>query len=215
MVENIIETVNVNGEPDNNGGRQMIEKRMSLPHTITLPHLKTCTTGTKLESLWVSFIEDNTATGVLGKGAVHDNMSWVVTKGTEMVWTIAGGVVEVVAKRTIVSHAMVLRVARGTLVTVRVLVLWAVDMKMPHDVAVKTNSLVSRCRLWAYMGVLRCNSTRVRGGTALMKGRTRVSGDIQQDSGSRQWRGTGVSRLRVGEGAQGVGMGRTRGGDEI
>ena len=133
----------------------MIENRISLPPTITLPPLKTCTTGTKIESLWVSIIEDNTATGVLGKGAVHDNMSWVVTKGTETVWTIVGGVAKVVAKRTVVSHAMVLRVARGTLATVRALVLWAVDTKMPHDVAVKTNSLISRCGLWAHMGGLK------------------------------------------------------------
>ena len=188
-MENIIEKVNVNGEPDNNGGRQMIEKRMSLPHTITLPHLKTCTTGTKLESLWVSFIEDNTATGVLGKEAVCDDMSWVVAEGTEMVWTIAGGVAKVAAKRAVVSNAMVLRVARGTLATVRALILQAVNTKMPHSVAVKTNSLISRCGLWAHTGVSRCNLTRVRGGTALMKGRMRVSGDIQQGSGGQQRRG--------------------------
>ena len=70
--------VNVNGEPDNSGGRQTIEKRMTLPRTVTLPPLKTCTTSTKPESLWVSVVEDNTATGVLGKGAVCNDMSWVL-----------------------------------------------------------------------------------------------------------------------------------------
>ena len=94
-----------------------------------------------------------------------------------------GGVAKVVAKRTVVLHAMVLRVARSVLVTVRTLVLWTVDTKMPRDVAVKTNSLISCCGLWAHTEVLRCNSTGVRGGTALMKGRMRVSGDIQQGSG--------------------------------
>ena len=40
-MKNIIEMVNVNSESDDNGGRQMIEKRMSLPCIITLclcPH---------------------------------------------------------------------------------------------------------------------------------------------------------------------------------
>ena len=167
----------------------MIEKRMPLLCTITLPPSKTCTTGTKLESLWVSIIEDNITTGVLGKGAVCNDMSWVITKGTETVWTMAGGVAKVVAKRTVVSYATVLRVARGALATVRALVLQAVNMKMPCDVAVKTNSLISCCGLWAHMGVLRCNLTEVRSGTALMKGRTRVSRDIQQGSGGQQQRG--------------------------
>ena len=51
---------------------------------------------------------------------------------------------EVATKRTIASNTMVLRVARGALVAVRTLVFWAVDMKMPHNVAVKTTSL-RRC----------------------------------------------------------------------
>ena len=36
-----METVNVNGESNDNGGRQMIEKRMSLPHTVTTISLLT------------------------------------------------------------------------------------------------------------------------------------------------------------------------------
>ena len=79
-VENIVETVNVNSESNDNGGRQIIEKRMSLPHTVTLPPLKTCTTGTRLESLWISIVEDNTAAGVLREGTVCDNVSWVIAK---------------------------------------------------------------------------------------------------------------------------------------
>ena len=123
MVKNITEMVNINGKSDNNGGRQIIEKRMSLPHTVTLPPLKTCTTGTKLEFLRVSVVEDNTATGVLRKGAVCNNMSWVIAEGTEMVWAIVGGVAKVAAKRTVVSSATVLRMAKGTLVTVGAFVL--------------------------------------------------------------------------------------------
>ena len=44
------------------------------------------------------------------------------------------------AKRIVVSHATILGVSRGTLATVRAFILQAVDMKMPHSVAVKTNS---------------------------------------------------------------------------
>ena len=73
---------------------------------------------------------------------------------------------------------MVLRVARGVLAAVRAFVFWAVNMKMPCDVAVKTMSLSSHCGLWAQMGVSRCNSSGVGGGMALMKGRARISGII-------------------------------------
>ena len=175
-MENSIETVNMNGEPGDNGGRQRIEKRMSLPCTVTLPPSKTCTTSTKLESLWVSIIEDNPTTGVLGKGAIHDDMSWVIAKGTEVVWTIVGGVAKVAAKRTVVSHAMVLRVARSVLATVRTLILWTVNTKMPHDMAVKINSLISCCGLWAYMGGLEVQ---------LDWGKRRYGPDERQDEGQQ------------------------------
>ena len=66
---------------------------------------------------------------------------------------------------------------------IRAFVLWAADTKMPHVVAVKTNSLDSRCELWAQTGVLKCNASGVGGGVALMKGRARVSRDIHQSSG--------------------------------
>ena len=68
-------------------------------------------------------------------------MSQVIKKGTVPVWTIAGGVATAVAKRTVVVQAMVLGVAWGMLETVGTLILWTVDVKMPHGVAVKTNSL--------------------------------------------------------------------------
>ena len=139
-----METVNVNGESNDNGGRQMIEKRRSLPRIITLPPSKTCTTGARLESLWISLVEDDPAAGVLREGTICDNVPQVIAQGTKLVWTVAGGVAEVATKRTIVSNTMVLRVARGALVAVRTLVFWAVDMKMPHNVAVKTTSL-RRC----------------------------------------------------------------------
>ena len=149
----------------------MIENRIPLPHTVTLPPSKTCTTGTRLESLWISILEDNTATGVLREGTVCDNVSQVIEKGTKSVWTVVGGVAKAAAKRTIVSNTMVLRVARGVLATVRVLVFWAVNMKMPCNMAVKTTSLSS----WAQMGVSRCNLSGVGGGATLMKGGAGIS----------------------------------------
>ena len=111
------------------------------PCTITIPPSKTCTIGARSESLQVSIIEDDTTTGVLGKRAICDNMSWVVAEGAEMVWAIAGGVAKVVAKRTVVSNTTILRMARGPLATVGTLILRAVNTKMPHDVTVKTTSL--------------------------------------------------------------------------
>ena len=105
-------------------------------------------------------------------------MSWVIAEGAKVVQTVARGVAEAVAKRTIVLRATVLRVTRGMLVTVGTLIFWTVDMNMPHDMAVKTTSLISCCGFWAQMGVLRCNSSGIRGSAALMKGRARVSGGI-------------------------------------
>ena len=86
-----METVNVNGESNDNGGRQMIEKRRSLPRIITLPPLKTCTTGARLESLRISLIEDDPAAGVLREGTICDNVPQVIAQGTKLVWTVAGG----------------------------------------------------------------------------------------------------------------------------
>ena len=70
----------------------MMEKIRSSPCTVTIPPLKTCTSGTRLQSLWVSVVEDDTATGVLREGAVCDDMTGVIAKGTELIWTVAGGV---------------------------------------------------------------------------------------------------------------------------
>ena len=173
-----MEMVNVNSESNDNGGRQMIEKRRSLPHTVTLPPSKTCTTSARSESLRIPLIEDDPTAGILREGTVCHNVSQVVAKGTPSVWTVMGDVAEVAAKRTVVSNTLVLRVARGALVAVRTLVFRAVHTKMPCGVAVKTTSLRSRCGFWAQMGISRCNSSGVGGSTTLMKGRARVSGDI-------------------------------------
>ena len=161
----------------------MIEKIRSDPCTVTIPPLKTCTTSARSESLWVSLIEDDTAAGVLREWTVCNNMSWVVAKGTKLVQTDMRDVAKAVAKRTVALSAMILGMTRGALSAIGTLILWTVDTKMPCNVALKTVSLMSHCGFWAQMGILRCNSSGVRGGSALMKGRTRVSGDIQQSSG--------------------------------
>ena len=153
----------------------MTEKRILPPHTVTLPPSKTCTTGARSESLQVSLIEDNPAAGVLREGAVCDNMSQVIAEGAKSVQTEARGVTEVVAKRTVVPSAAILGVTWGMLTTVGAFVLQEINTKMPCKVTVKTMSLISRQGFWAQMGISRCNSSGIRGGTSLMKGRVGVS----------------------------------------
>ena len=126
-----MEMVNVRGELEDNRGRQMIEKRRPSPCIITLPPLKIYTTSTRLDSLWVSIVEDDTTAGVLREGTICDDMSWVITEGAESIWTVVGGMSKMAAKRTVVAHATVLRVTRGMLVAVRTLVFQAVNTKMP------------------------------------------------------------------------------------
>ena len=87
-----METVNVNGESNDNRGRQMIEKRRLLPHIITLPPSKTCTTGARLESLQISVVDDDPAAGVLREGTICDNMSRVIhCKGCKVGLDNSGG----------------------------------------------------------------------------------------------------------------------------
>ena len=170
--------VDVNGEPGINRDKWIMEKIMSNPHTITIPPLKTCTTGTRLQSLWVSVVEDDPTTGVLQEGTVSDNMSWVIAKGTEAVRTEAWGMTEVVAKRTVVSGATILEVTRGALTAVGTFIFQAVNTKVPCEVTVKTTSLISHLGFWAQTGILRCNLSGVRSSSALMESRTRISGGI-------------------------------------
>ena len=179
------EMVNINGELDVNEDKWMMEKIRSGPHTITIPPSKTCTTGARSDSLWVSIIEDDTTTGVLGEGTIRDDVSWVIAEGTKAVWTVVRGVAKAMTKRTVVSGATILGVTQGALTAIGTFILWAVNTKMPRKVTVKTMSLINHLGFWAQTGILRCNSSGVRCGLALMKGRTRVSGGIQQSSGGR------------------------------
>ena len=140
-----MEMVNVNGELGVNVDKWMIEKRRSWPCTITIPPSKICTTSANSDPLWIPIIEDDSTARVLREGAVGDDVTWVITKGAMSVQAVVGEVPEVVAKRTVVVHATVLRVAGGVLAAGRALVLQAVDTQMPCDMAVKTISLVSCC----------------------------------------------------------------------
>ena len=122
-----------------------MEKMRSNPCTITIPTSKTCTTGTRSQSLWVSVIKDDTAAGVLREGTVSDNMSRVIAESRLSVWTIVGGVTEASAKRTVVMKTTILRVTWGMLLAIGTFIVGAVDTKMPCGVAVKTYSLWSHC----------------------------------------------------------------------
>ena len=176
--KNIIEMVNVNGQSEDSEGKWTMEKIRSDPHTVTIPPPKTCTTSTRSQALWVSVIEDDTTAGVLREWTVCNDVSWVVAEGAKLVQAETWGVAKAVAKRTIVSSATILGVAWGTLMTSGTLVLWAVDTKMPHEVAVKTTSLISCQGFWAQTGISRCNSSGIRSGSALMESRMRVSGVV-------------------------------------
>ena len=137
--------VNISGQSEINRDKWIMEKIRSDPHTVTIPPSKTCTTSTRLQSLRISVVKDDTAAGVLREGTVCDNVSWVIAKGAKSVWTDAGNVAEVAAKRTVVSSATILGVTRGMLTAVWALIFRTVDTKMPCDMALKTTSLISRC----------------------------------------------------------------------
>ena len=139
--KNRILMVNVNGDSGVRGERWTIEKRRFGPCTVTIPPLRTCITGTSnWESLQVSLIEDNHLAGVFWERTVSNDVSWIVTEGTESVWTVSSQIAISSTKRTVVARAMVLEVAWGLLAAVGTLVLWTVDTKMPMVMAVKTQS---------------------------------------------------------------------------
>ena len=139
----------------------MTEKMRLGSRTVTIPPSKSCTSGTKSQSLWISLIKDNPLAGVLRERAVADDVSWIITEGALPVWTDAGEVTEASAKRTIVARATVLGVAWSTLTAVRTFVLRTVNTKMPLVVTLKTNSCHSCNGLRAQSGIMRCNSSGV------------------------------------------------------
>ena len=120
-------------------------------------------------------------------------MSWIITEGTPSVWTDTREVAKVSAKRTVVASTTVLGVAWGTLLTVRTLVLWTVDAKMPLVVTLKTNSCCECNGLWAQLGIVRCNSSGVGSGASLMKGRAGIGQLVNESEGDRLWRGDRIT----------------------
>ena len=153
--------VNVKGESTVSGSRCKMEKNSPDPHTITIPPVKACTTGTTLQSLSVSLVEDNPGARVFCKRIVGKKVIRGIAEGTAAVWEIPGQVGEAATKGAIVSDAAVLRVTGGSLMAARALVFGAVDTKMACGVALKTMSVFSRNGFWAQVGITRCNSRRV------------------------------------------------------
>ena len=118
-----METVNISSESRDIRDKWITEKRRSWPRTITIPPSKTCTTGASSDPFGVAIIEDDSVARVLREGTVGNDMAQIITKGAASVWTIVGEMTEAAAKRTVVAHAMVLRMARGMLVTIRAFIL--------------------------------------------------------------------------------------------
>ena len=135
----------------------MTEKTRLGSCTVTIPPLKSCTSGTKSQPLWISLIKDDSLARVLREGAVADDVSRIVTEGTSSVQTDTGEVTKALTKRTVVVRATVLGVAWSALTAVRTLIFWTVDMKMPLVVTLKTNSCRSCDGLWAQPGITRQN----------------------------------------------------------
>ena len=183
----------------------MIEKRRFGLCTVTIPPSQTCTSGTRLQSLRVPLIEDNSLAGVLGERTVANDMSWVIAEGASSIWADAREMAKASAKRTVVASAMILGVARGVLSAVRALVFRTVDAKMPTVVALKTNSRCKRNGLLAQVGIERCNSSRVGSGASVMKGRTGIGRLLDEGEGDRLWRGDRVTLRRFSGGGRGRG----------
>ena len=151
----------MSGKSDVNEEKWTTEKMRLGSRIITIPPSKSCTSGINSQSLWIPLVKDNPLAGVFREGAVSNDMSWVVTKGTSLVRTDTGEVTEAPAKRTVVARAMVLGVTWSTLTTVRAFIFQAVDTKMPLVMTLKTNSCCSCDGLLAQPGISRCNSSGV------------------------------------------------------
>ena len=95
--------------------------------------------------------------------------------------TVTGQVGETPTEGAIISDTAVLWMTGSLLATAGTLILGAVDTEMACGKTLKTTSLCSHNRFWAQVGIVTCNSCRIRGHATLMKGRSCVSGDVRQD----------------------------------
>ena len=177
----MIRTVNVKGESIVKGGKCTTEKIRPRPCTITIPPLKTCTTGTASKPLGISVIEDDTQALVLCKRTVDEKVIGGVTEGTTSVGTVAGQVGKTSTIGAVISDTAVLWVAGSPLTTTGTFILGAVDMEMAYGMALKTTSRLSRDGFWTQTGIMRCNLQRIGGCATLVKGRSSVSGDVRRD----------------------------------
>ena len=181
----------------------MIENRRFGLRTITIPPSQTCTSGTRLQSLRVPLVEDNSLAGILRERTVANDMSWVIAESAPSIWTDAREMAEASAKRTVVASATILGVARGMLSAVRALVLRTVNTKMPTVVALKTNSRCKRNGLLAQAGIERRNSSGVGSGVSVMESRAGISWLINESEGDRLWRGDKITLRRFSGGGRG------------
>ena len=173
-----------------------MEKTSPRPHTVTIPPLKICTTGTTSKSLGISPVEDDSWTRVLRKRTVDEKMVGRVAEGAASVGTVTGQVSEASAVGAIIPNTAVLRVAGSPLAAAGTFIFRAVDAEMTCVVALKTTSLSSRDGFWAQAGIARRNSCWKGSRATLEKGRSSVSNDVRrgvkQGSGGRPRRWGGI-----------------------
>ena len=177
----ITRTVKVKGESVVKGGKCTTERMSPLPRIITIPPLKTCTTGTTSKSLRISIVEDDTQARVLRKRTVDEKVIGGITEGTTSIRTVAGQVGETPTEGAIISDTAVLWVTGSSLTTAGAFILGAVDTEMACGMALKTMSHCSRDGFWAQVGIVRRNTCGVGGRVTLVKGRSSVSGDVRRD----------------------------------
>ena len=181
----ITRTVNVKGELIVKGGKCTTEKMSLQPRTVTIPPLKTCTTGTTSKPLRVSLIEDDTRAQVLRKRTVDEKVIGGVTEGATTIRTVVGQVGKTSTVGAIVSDTTVLWMTGSSLTTAGAFILGTVDMEMARGMALKTTSRCIRDGFWAQAGIMRCNSCRIGSHASLMKGRLSVSRDVRRDIDQR------------------------------
>ena len=187
-----IRTVNVKGESIVKGDKCTTEKIRPRPRTVTIPPLKTCTTGTTSKPLRVSVIEDDTWARILCKRTVDKKVIGGVTEGATAIGTVVGQVGKTSAVCAIVSDTAVLWVTGSPLTTAGTFILGAVDTEMARGVALKTTSRCSCNGFWAQAGIMRCNAHGIGGRATLVKGGLSVSGDVRRDVKQRS--GGGLQR---------------------
>ena len=181
LAKKIMRTVNVKGEPTVNGGKCTMERTSPRPLTITIPPLKTCTTGTTSKPLGIPVVEDDARAGVLHKRTVDKKVIGSVTEDASSIRAVAGQVGEMSTEGAIISDTVVLWMARGPLATAGAFVLGTVDMEIACGMTLKATSHCIHNGFWVQTGITRCNSRRIGGCSTLVEGRSSVSRDVRRN----------------------------------